>query len=137
MIGGTTYGEARVVEEINANSSSVGDNVNPSHARILLGGTCIHNSSSYLDMVRYSATSSFPPSVFDPPPESATTAPSLNLTLGGVNVRLGGSDSGVYRAAEGEREGVDIQGVEGVRDGIVNLFGKVRQGVEGLSNTPL
>ncbi|KAF8073775.1 Sec1-like protein [Lyophyllum atratum] len=52
--------------------------------RLLLGGTCVHNSSSYVEMIRSAATS-FPSSVYEPPPESASNAPALNLNLGGVN----------------------------------------------------
>ncbi|KAG2757911.1 Sec1-like protein [Suillus brevipes Sb2] len=79
MIGGTTYEEARTIALLNqeAGNSSTG-------TRLLLGGTCVHNSSSYVEMIR-AAAQKFPVSVYEPPPESATTAPSLNLNLGGVN----------------------------------------------------
>ncbi|KAJ8595239.1 Sec1-like protein [Rhizopogon salebrosus TDB-379] len=79
MIGGTTYEEARAVALLNqeAGNSLTG-------TRILLGGTCVHNSSSYVEMIR-AAAEQFPASVYEPPPESATTAPSLKLNLGGVN----------------------------------------------------
>ncbi|KAH7921762.1 Sec1-like protein [Leucogyrophana mollusca] len=79
MIGGTTYEEARTVTLLNqeAGSASTG-------TRLLLGGTCVHNSSSYVEMVR-AAAENFPASVYEPPPESASTAPALNLNLGGVN----------------------------------------------------
>ena len=40
MIGGTTYEEARTVALLNQDSASTG-------TRILLGGTCVHNSSRY------------------------------------------------------------------------------------------
>ena len=76
-------------------------------------------------MIRSAATS-FPSSVYDPPPESASTAPALNLNLGGVNVSLGGpAGTGVYRSSG---EGVGIQ-ADGIRDGIKGFMGKVRQGV--------
>ncbi|KAF8555720.1 Sec1-like protein [Imleria badia] len=77
MIGGTTYEEARTIALWNQDSASTG-------TRVLLGGTCVHNSSSYLEMVR-AAAESFPNSVYEPPPESSANAPSLNLNLGGVN----------------------------------------------------
>ena len=35
-----------------------------------------------------SAAANFSPSIYDPPPESASTVPALNLNLGGVNVGL-------------------------------------------------
>ncbi|KAH7912553.1 Sec1 family-domain-containing protein [Hygrophoropsis aurantiaca] len=77
MIGGTTYEEARTVALLNQEAAATG-------TRLLLGGTCVHNSSSYVDMIR-GAADNFPASVFEPPPESASTAPALNLNLGGVN----------------------------------------------------
>jgi vacuolar protein sorting-associated protein 45 len=73
------------------------------------------------------AASSFPTSVYDPPPETASTMPSLNLNLGGVNVSLGGTGgTGLYRTS-GEIVGVQA---DGIRDGMRNLFGKVKQGVD-------
>ena len=77
-----------------------------------------------------SAAAKFPPSVYDPPPESASTAPILNLNLGGVNVSLGGpAGTGVYRT---NGEGVGVQ-ADGIRDGVMNLFGKVKQGVDRIA----
>ncbi|KII90572.1 hypothetical protein PLICRDRAFT_106265 [Plicaturopsis crispa FD-325 SS-3] len=86
MIGGTTYEEARAVTMFNQDPAAASNGGIPSATgtRVLLGGTCVHNSSSFLEMVR-SAAPSFPASVYDPPPESASTAPALNLNLGGVN----------------------------------------------------
>ncbi|KAH9851510.1 Sec1-like protein [Lenzites betulinus] len=82
MIGGTTYEEARVVALLNQESASGGPSA-AAGTRLLLGGTCVHNSSSFLDMVR-AAAASFPESVYEPPPGSASNMPSLNLSLGGV-----------------------------------------------------
>jgi hypothetical protein len=121
MIGGTTYEEARTITLLNqeAGGTSAG-------TRLLLGGTCVHNSSSYLEMLRSAATS-FPTSVYEPPPESASTAPALNLNLGGVNVSLGGpAGTGMYRTS-GEDFGVQT---DGIRDGVRSLLGKVKQGVD-------
>lgn len=121
MIGGTTYEEARTVALLNqeAGNSLTG-------TRLLLGGTCVHNSSSYVEMIR-AAAEKFPVSVYEPPPESATTAPSLNLNLGGVNVSLGGSaGTGVYRTSS---DNVGVQ-AEGIKDGVRNFIGRVKQGVD-------
>lgn len=80
-------------------------------------------------MIRSAATS-FPSSVYEPPPESASNAPALNLNLGGVNVSLGGpSGSGVFRS---NGEGVGVQ-ADGIRDGMMNLLGKVKQGVDRIA----
>ncbi|KDR82790.1 hypothetical protein GALMADRAFT_88469 [Galerina marginata CBS 339.88] len=131
MIGGTTYEEARTVTLYNQDpvAASNGGIVNPAGIRLLLGGTCVHNSSTYIEMLR-SAALNFPVSVYDPPPESATNAPILNLNLGGVNVSLGGpAGTGVYRSSG---EGVGLQ-ADGIRDGVMNLFGKVKQGVDRIA----
>jgi hypothetical protein len=127
MIGGTTYEEAKVVAQLDQEqiATSGGANTGSSGMSVLLGGTCVHNSSSYIEMLKSSA-SSFPASVFDPPTESVSNGPSLNLHLGGVNVSLGGATgTGVYRTSS------DAMGVqtEGIRDGVKNLIGKVKQGV--------
>ena len=80
----------------------------------------------YVEMMKAAALN-FPATVYDPPPESATTAPILNLNLGGVNVSLGGpAGTGVYRTSG---DGVGVQ-ADGIRDGVMNLLGKVKQGVD-------
>ncbi|ANB14507.1 Vps45p [Sugiyamaella lignohabitans] len=58
MVGGTTYEEARVVAEMNAVARGV---------RILIGGTTIHNSQSFLNDIE-DAGSRWPP----PPPATAS-----------------------------------------------------------------
>lgn len=72
-------------------------------------------------------------------PESAAAAtsanaaaPSLNVQLGNIQVSVGGpGGTGVYRTAGEGSIGVQA---DGIRDGVMNLFGKVKQGVErGLS----
>ncbi|KAJ6477317.1 Sec1 family-domain-containing protein [Mycena vitilis] len=122
MIGGTTYEEARTVTLFNQDPVAASNGGIPTAAgtRLLLGGTCVHNSSSYVEMVR-AAAGSFTAAVYEPPPESASNAPALNLNLGGVNVSLGGSNTGVYRTS-GEAVGVQA---DGIRDGVMNLIGKV------------
>nr|GFD55246.1 vacuolar protein sorting-associated protein 45 homolog [Tanacetum cinerariifolium] len=42
MVGGTTYEEAKMVAQVNASSPGV---------RVVLGGTTVHNSSSFLEEV--------------------------------------------------------------------------------------
>jgi vacuolar protein sorting-associated protein 45 len=74
------------------------------------------------------AAAGFPSTVYQPPPESASNAPSLNLNLpGGVNVSLGGpGGTGVYRT-NGDSVGIQA---DGIKDGVKNLLGKVKQGVD-------
>lgn len=57
MIGGTTYEEAKMVAQINASTPGV---------RVVLGGTAVHNSSSFLDEVE-EAVDSWP----EPRPDTA------------------------------------------------------------------
>ncbi|KAG8786017.1 vacuolar protein sorting-associated protein 45 [Serendipita sp. 397] len=133
MIGGTTYEEARIVSLINQELVGNGTGANPG-TRILLGGTSVHNSSSYIAMIQ-SALANFPSSFTQPPTEipaassSGGAGPSLNVQLGGLNLSVGGiAGTGLYRSAG---EGVSIQ-ADGIRDGVKNLFGKVKQGVESI-----
>ncbi|KDQ62502.1 hypothetical protein JAAARDRAFT_121394 [Jaapia argillacea MUCL 33604] len=87
VIGGATFEEARTIALLNQELASGGGQAGVTSAagtRLLLGGTCLHNSASYVEMIR-SAAATFPASVYDPPPESAPNMPSLNLNLGGVN----------------------------------------------------
>ncbi|KAF5360755.1 hypothetical protein D9756_004715 [Leucocoprinus leucothites] len=128
IIGGATYEEARTVSLYNQDPTTASNGALPPGAgvHLLLGGTCVHNSSSYIEMLR-SGAENFSPTIYDPPPESASNAPILNLNLGGVNVSLGGAGgTGVYRTSS---DAVGVQ-ADGLRDGVMNLIGKVKQGVD-------
>lgn len=59
MIGGTTYEEARTVALFNQDSTaaSTGGLQTAAGTRLLLGGTCVHNSSSYDCTVLFSFSS--------------------------------------------------------------------------------
>ncbi|KAK4996460.1 vacuolar protein sorting-associated protein 45 [Elasticomyces elasticus] len=57
MVGGTTYEEAKMVAQVNASSPGV---------RVVLGGTSVHNSKSFLEEVE-DAVEGWP----EPPPSSA------------------------------------------------------------------
>jgi hypothetical protein len=133
MVGGTTYEEARVVSLLNQELTGNGTSVSPG-TRILLGGTSVHNSSSYIAMIQ-SALTNFPSSFTQPPLETSGTStlsgsgPSLNVQLGSLNLSVGGvAGTGIYR---GSGDGVALQ-TDGIRDGVKSLFGKVRQGVESI-----
>ncbi|KAL5524559.1 VPS45 [Sanghuangporus sanghuang] len=131
VIGGATYEEARVVSLLNQDLSSGSGppgsaTASAAGTRILLGGTTVHNSRSFLDMIR-TAAAGFPPTVYDPPPEAPSNAPALNLTLGNVNVSLGGPSTGVFRS-DG-KGGPSVQ-TDGLRDGVRSLLGKVKEGVD-------
>ena len=133
MVGGATYEEARVVSLLNQELAGNGTSISPG-TRILLGGTSVHNSSSYIAMIQ-SALTNFPPSFTQPPTETSGTStpggsgPSLNVQLGSLNLSVGGvAGTGIYR---GSGDGVGLQ-ADGIRDGVKSLFGKVRQGVESI-----
>lgn len=140
IIGGATYEEARTVSLLNQEPTTGGTG----GARLLLGGTCVHNSTrcalaiirdpnvgttffrSFLEMVELAAAG-FPAEVYEPPPESASNAPALNVNLGGVSLSLGGPvGTGVYRTS-GESSGLQA---DGIRGGVRSLLGKVKQGVD-------
>jgi len=126
MVGGATYEEARTVALLNEDASSLGPGT-ASNTRFLLGGTCIHSSSTFMAMLDDAATR-FPSSVYLPPPDSGgATGAGLSVQLGGINVTVGGaSGTGLYRTAEGAPASVQV---DGIRDGVRNLLGRVKQGV--------
>jgi len=125
MIGGTTYEEARAVTLLNRDLSSPaagGSGIGGAGARILLGGTCVHNSSSFLEMLAASSAG-FPQSIYTPPPEIGSAAAGLNLQVGNLSLNVGGSSgTGLYRTSG---EGAALQ-TEGIRDGVQNLMGRLR-----------
>lgn len=124
MIGGTTYEEARTVALLNEEGATAGSSAYGT--RFLLGGTCVHNSGTYLQMLDDAATQ-FPSSVYQPPRDvSANGGSGLSVQLGGINVSVGGAGgTGVFRSPEAQ-SGVQV---DGIRDGVLNLLGRVKQGV--------
>lgn len=52
MVGGTTYEEALVVSEFNSASADSKTFANPTKTKIILGGTYVHNSTSFLNELR-------------------------------------------------------------------------------------
>jgi vacuolar protein sorting-associated protein 45 len=152
MLGGTTYEESRAVALLNqrlANEREGG----PGGTRILLGGSTVHNSASYVSLLfladtRFlnmieSCAENFPPSIYDPPAAavgalSLTPTPEsgLNLRAGGYELNVGGAaGSGLYRTTQDTGASFQLPGqfapaVEGIRDGAGRLWGNVRQRVE-------
>ncbi|KAK4700286.1 vacuolar protein sorting-associated protein 45, partial [Phenoliferia sp. Uapishka_3] len=164
IVGGTTYEEAKTVAALNtqfAAGHGLSGSIGPSGTgpigagtRILLGGTCVHNSqscvllssqnsnfdifsesilfSSFLQMTRdasfsfptaSSATLAMRPSIA-PSATPGTIAPrqeGLNLNLGPVSLNVGGGAGGALEA-----------GVDAARDGLMGLFSKVRNQVDGV-----
>lgn len=145
MLGGTTYEESRAVALLNQQLAS--------QARIIIGGTFVHNSQSFLDMLS-NVAEHYPPSVYGPAPSiaasaAATTggtvtpnigntapstanAPAINLRAGGYELSVGGAaGSGLYRASGANPGGIaaSVQ-LDGLRDGARNFFGSLRDRVE-------
>ncbi|GAA5912633.1 Vps45p [Sporobolomyces salmoneus] len=161
MIGGTTYEEARYVAQLNAQFESgqgLSGSVGPSSGvgssreggnigvgmRILLGGTCVHNSKTFLQMVR-DASFSFPAptytsatsnlshpassSAFSAPPTTtsnysqppSTSRDNYALNIGPVSLNVDHRVGNTLEAA-----------TDAARDGLKDLFGKVRSRVDGV-----
>ena len=92
----------------------------------------IISSYSFLHQL---SSASFPASYSQPPPETTSTSstPALALQLGGINVSVGGAaGTGVYRTTGNDSGGVSMQadGLRDVREGVLDLWGKVKQNVE-------
>lgn len=144
MLGGTTYEESRTVALLNQQLAG--------QTRIIIGGSYVHNSKSFLDMLS-NAAEHYPPSVYGPPlslgassgantsvsslanATSATmptaNAPAINLRAGGYELSVGGAaGSGLYRAS-GPTGGIaaSVQ-LDGLRDGAKSFFGNLRDRVE-------
>ncbi|PWZ01629.1 putative vacuolar protein sorting protein VpsB [Testicularia cyperi] len=102
IIGGATYEEARTVAVLNArhqrgnqaghqqaaSSNAAMGGTAGTGMRFLLGGTTVHNSRSYLDMIQ-DAASRFDARVAKPPPSlsSGAAVPSLNLSIGPIQLQ--------------------------------------------------
>ncbi|GAA6013487.1 hypothetical protein JCM10207_008867 [Rhodosporidiobolus poonsookiae] len=157
IIGGTTYEEAKTVAQLNhqfaTGQGNLGASVGPAGpvspaTRIILGGTCVHNSKSFLTMVRDAAfafgpsfgasslpatsslSSSVPPSTSsaNPSQPSAPLAPAQRdprenfaLNLGPVQLNVGGQAGNALEA-----------GVDAARDGLRDVFARVKNRVDGV-----
>lgn len=143
MLGGTTYEESRAIALLNQQLAG--------QTRIVLAGTSVHNSRSFLDMVANAALH-YPPSIYTAPAGVGSSAnltapvgdnlgsssvsqsinsPALNLRAGGYELSVGGSaGSGLYRASGSNAGeiGASFQ-IDGIRDGARNFFGSLRDRV--------
>ncbi|KAI5479482.1 vacuolar protein sorting-associated protein 45 [Pseudohyphozyma bogoriensis] len=142
MIGGTTYEEAKTVAQLNtqfAAGHGLSGSIGPAGpigvgSRILLGGTYVHNSKTFLQMTR-DASFSFPASssatlALRPAATAAAAGVPLNpnsnnqgvsLNVGPISLNVGGGAGGALEA-----------GVDAAKDGLRDLFGRVRKGVDGV-----
>ncbi|WWD15774.1 hypothetical protein CI109_100197 [Kwoniella shandongensis] len=154
MLGGTTYEEGRAVALLNQRLASDPAG-GPGGTRILLGGSMVHNSTSFIDMVS-SAAENYPTSIYAPPsntapstllsnastsalptplPSTSTTPiPPSSASAGGINLRAGGYElsvggaagSGLYRTNPGEvGASFEIPKIEQVAGGIRDGAGRL------------
>ncbi|SJX66003.1 probable vacuolar protein sorting protein VpsB [Sporisorium reilianum f. sp. reilianum] len=145
IIGGATYEEARSIALLNAQhqrgaqpgvqQAAVGG-VAGTGTRFLLGGSSIHNSRSYLDMVQ-DAASRFDGQVAKPPANLGVGGPALNLSIGPVQLAVGRQNGsrqdGSVAGAAASLLDPDYLGeaASGAKDLATEVFGRVRRGVEG------
>lgn len=145
IVGGTTYEEARTIALTNSQDTS-----GPGQgARFLLGGTTVHNSHSFLDMIQ-DAAAQFPSTITRPPAASASSGQALNLNIGPVQLAVGGRKStenqqrtaanngGVGPIALGGAGGLLDPGrmgeaAEGAKDLAQGLFGRLRGAVDNIN----
>jgi vacuolar protein sorting-associated protein 45 len=140
MLGGTTYEESRHVALLNQQLAG--------QTRIIIGGSYVHNSKSFLDMLS-NAAEHYPPSVYGPPPSLGTaagntsvssltpvsstptaSAPAINLRAGGYELSVGGAaGSGLYRSGNTGGIAASVQ-LEGLTNGAKSFFGSLRDRVE-------
>ncbi|WFC97884.1 vacuolar protein sorting-associated protein 45 [Malassezia yamatoensis] len=124
VIGGCTYEEARNVALLNGMPSGNGA---PSQAvwpgtRFLLGGTTIHNSRTFLDMVQFTA-SRLPTSITRPPPSVDDAG--MHLRLGPVQFSVGASPAPPRELSEGLGDVAN-----NARELASGLFGRVMRTVD-------
>lgn len=145
IIGGATYEEARSIALLNAQhqrgvqqgaqQAAVGGMVGTG-TRFLLGGSTIHNSGSYLDMVQ-DAASRFDGRFAKPPANLGSGGPALNLNIGPVQLAVGGAngfrqDGSVAGAAANLLDPEYLgEAANGAKDLATDIFSRVRKGVEG------
>ncbi|SCZ98062.1 BZ3500_MvSof-1268-A1-R1_Chr3-3g06549 [Microbotryum saponariae] len=147
VIGGTTYEEAKTVASLNAQfaaghglAGSVGPGgvgaptQNMTGTRILLGGTCVHNSRTFLEMTKDAA--------FSWPAFSNSAALAQRSTLASSTASASNTNSGMGLNTNGPINlnigpvtlnnvagGLEA-GVDAARDGWRDLVGRVKAGVD-------
>ncbi|KAJ9478663.1 Vacuolar protein sorting-associated protein 45 [Pseudozyma hubeiensis] len=146
IIGGATYEEARSIALLNAQhqrgaqpgaqQAAVGG-IAGTGTRFLLGGSSIHNSRSYLDMIQ-DAASRFDGRFAKPPANLGTGGPALNLSIGPVQLAVGGRQDGTRQDGSMAGAAANLldpeylgEAASGARDLATDIFGRVRRGVEG------
>ncbi|POW07876.1 hypothetical protein PSTT_07955 [Puccinia striiformis] len=150
VVGGTTYEEARSVALLNERLatgqgfSGPGPQPQPG-ARVILGGTCVHNSKTFLDWLRDIGTKfpeykeAKPGLIANSTTQTGDTSfgdgSGFNLQLGNLSVNVGSSNNGGTVGSGAHNSNNVAAGFEefgdAAVDGVRNLFGRVRKGVVG------
>ncbi|KAG0145717.1 hypothetical protein CROQUDRAFT_78586 [Cronartium quercuum f. sp. fusiforme G11] len=128
VIGGTTYEEARSIallnERLSTSQGFTGPGPQPqTGARVILGGTFVHNSHTFLDLLR-DLSNRFP-NFNEPTTNLINPSNTLNPIVGGsgFNLQLGNNPIPSSSALE------EIS--DAAVDGVMSLIGRVRKGVAG------
>lgn len=152
VVGGTTYEEARSVALLNERLTSgqgfSGPGPQPQlGAKVILGGTCVHNSKTFLNWlrdlsVRFPTLTESKPTLINAGGSlnNAQTNPSgfgsggggFNIQLGSLSVNVGSSNSSSNHAGPGSTTTSGLEEIgDAAVDGVRNLIGIVRKGVGG------
>ncbi|KAJ1020119.1 hypothetical protein NDA16_004399 [Ustilago loliicola] len=146
IIGGATYEEARSIALLNAQhqrgaqagaqQSAVGGMAGTG-TRFLLGGTSVHNSRTYLDMIQ-DAASRFDGRFAKPPANLGSGGPALNLSIGPVQLAVGGGAGGSRQDGSVTGAAAHLldpeylgEAASGAKNLATDIFSRVRRGVEG------
>lgn len=131
VIGGTTYEEARSIALLNERLASgqgfTGPGLQPQlGARVVLGGTFVHNSRSFLDLLR-DLSNRYPN--FKEPSSKLINLSSNHPITGNSSLLLGagGTNTSSLPITSNALEEIGDAAV----DGVMNLIGRVRKGVVG------
>ncbi|SGY81242.1 BQ5605_C009g05488 [Microbotryum silenes-dioicae] len=147
VIGGTTYEEAKTVASLNAQfaaghglAGSVGPGgvgaptQNMTGTRILLGGTCVHNSRTFLEMTK-DAAFSWPAFSNSVALAQRSTLASSTASASNTNSGMGLNTNGPINLNIGPVTLNNVAGgleasVDAARDGWRDLVGRVKAGVD-------
>ncbi|MBW0507633.1 hypothetical protein O181_047348 [Austropuccinia psidii MF-1] len=142
VIGGTTYEEARSIgllnERLATGQGFTGPGPQPQiGARVILGGTFIHNSKTFLDWLR-DLSKRFP-QLTEPSPNLVATGSSNNQLLNPINASSGGGGFNLQlgnlsvNVGSGSSTPAGLEEIgDAAVDGVKSLIGRVRKGVGGL-----
>ncbi|PWN41777.1 hypothetical protein IE81DRAFT_348102 [Ceraceosorus guamensis] len=131
IVGGATYEEARSIALLNSQGTS-GPGLG---TRFLLGGTTVHNSSTFLDFVQDTASRCGPSITRAAPPQGAPAGAlgTASSSSNPLNLGVPAGPEIAPTAAGGLLDPGRIgEAAEGARDIARGIFGRVQGAVQGL-----